>query len=155
MDYLNEDEFKHTEIDELKINKITAILRYTLCGFLITSELKSIYHSYQFFLDSNSFESISFLLIGAFALILYIYYNIKQAKKEYRAKYFISDFKSGTSVIFIIYSTILALDYIVLTIDFYFHSKISLNMISMILLTIMISYVLYREIIIRKRRRLV
>ncbi|GEM_PF-6449178 len=152
MDNILDDNLEGNKIDESKANRLTSIIRYVICGFIAATEIKKTYNQFKWFNEnhnSNYNEAILFYILGTIALILFIYYNIKQAKKEKISKYFLSDFKSITSIIFIIYSILLIFHYIRLV----FFSNSQFNAISFTLISIFISFIIYREIVYLRRKK--
>ena len=156
MNNVLDDDFLKSEKDDSRLNKITYIIRYALCAFIIVtegrksfSELEKVYASTNNFLS----EAFIFYFLGFLAMVLYIVYNFIHAKKEKSVNFYISNINRSYSFMFIGYSVILSAHYIRLVLFSVENDRGMYNIISFAVVFVMIIYLLLREFIYLKRNK--
>lgn len=80
--------------DESKINKITSVARYIVCGFLAATEgRKTIKGFFETIKETNDFfsELILFHLLTVLIISSFIFFNVKRARVEKKVKYFVPE----------------------------------------------------------------
>lgn len=157
MEEILDNDPKENQVDEAKINKLTALLRYIVAAFLFGLEFREVFREANFILGNYNRETkagFHFYLISLLFVGYFIFYNLRQAKYERQVNYFYSEFNSWATIVYLLYTGGLIWVYGNQFLLIYRFVGINFKAFSFMVISIMLLFLFYREVtyIFRKKK---
>lgn len=152
MSTILDDNLHFEEKDESIINRRTSLFRYLVCGYMIFFLLEEILKELRL-LDS-SIENITYFLgylLPQILFVMFVYYNIKQAKVERDSLFVKPFFVRPFIIVFILYTAFLFVIFFVDLISYLIHFRFEISFIITLALTYMLGHIISRELVYYKR----
>ena len=138
------------------MNLISLIIRYLVCGFLLVVEVKNTYLRVTLQegqARTQNTEYLIFYTLGIIVLVIFILYNLKQARKEKKNTYLSGPKNRLTSILYILYAGLIIWNFVRSAIFSYNALGVDSFFISISFASLLLVFLIYRELILLTRKQ--
>ena len=137
--------------EDSRMNLLSLIIRYLVCSFLIVVEVKNTYLRLAYHEEQAVFQNTEYLIfytLGILVMMVFIVYNLKQARKEKRNIYLSGPKNRFISILYILYAGLVIWNFVRSALYSFNTLGFDLFFVSMSLASLLLLFLIYRELLL-------